>query len=130
MANGGRKFGAMHTAHRYREINCASCGEAFLAYGQRKMCPPCKKADRLSRRNAQKHAAQRAVKDAVRTGALVRQPCIRCTEEGRKQRGTSHGHHEDYSKPLEVIWLCPFHHVKRHEELAAGTGRYFNCRAA
>lgn len=28
-----------------------------------------------------------------------------------------HAHHEDYTKPLEVNWLCPLHHVERHLQL-------------
>ena len=28
-----------------------------------------------------------------------------------------HGHHPDYSKPLEVIWLCPLHHTQLHKKL-------------
>jgi hypothetical protein len=42
---------------------------------------------------------------ALETGGIVRGPCAVCgIEEGVE------GHHEDYSKPLEVKWLCPVHH--------------------
>ena len=27
-------------------------------------------------------------------------------------------HHEDYSKPLEVMWLCKKHHGERHRKYA------------
>lgn len=36
------------------------------------------------------------------------QPCVIC---GKK----AEGHHEDYAEPLEVIWLCRFHHSHRHQ---------------
>jgi hypothetical protein len=26
-------------------------------------------------------------------------------------------HHEDYSRPLDVVWLCPTHHKARHREM-------------
>lgn len=49
-------------------------------------------------------AAHGAVQSAIKTGRLVRQPCEVCG----KQR--TYAHHDDYSKLLEVRWLCPFHH--------------------
>lgn len=68
------------------------------------------------RRNAQVDgymAAHNAVARALKRGLLERQPCQMC--------GTTnhvHAHHDDYSLPLEVMWLCPVHHRARHEFLA------------
>lgn len=30
-----------------------------------------------------------------------------------------HGHHEDYKKPLEVVWVCFACHAIRHRRIAA-----------
>jgi hypothetical protein len=57
--------------------------------------------------NPDKKCAQEAVSAAVRAGRLVRQPCEKC---GAK----AHAHHDDYSKPLDVRWLCPKHHTEHH----------------
>lgn len=46
---------------------------------------------------------------ALRNGEIIRQPCSVC---GKKYR--VHGHHPDYSKPLDVIWLCRKHHKQIH----------------
>jgi uncharacterized protein (DUF983 family) len=45
---------------------------------------------------------------AIRIGKIEREPCEIC---GSK---ISHGHHEDYSKPFDVIWLCSKHHCWIH----------------
>jgi hypothetical protein len=58
-----------------------------------------------------KYAAHNAVNAAVRSGRLERQLCERCGSL------RVHAHHEDYSKPLEVMWLCPAHHKERHKEI-------------
>lgn len=42
---------------------------------------------------------------AIKNGELVRKPCVVCGNE------ISEIHHEDYSKPLDVIWLCDKHHA-------------------
>ena len=52
-----------------------------------------------------------AVARAIRNGSLFRLPCVRCGE------AKSVAHHEDYDKPLEVIWLCQPCHKQRHKEL-------------
>ncbi len=54
--------------------------------------------------------AQNALNNAVRDGRVEKMPCVVC---GKK----AHAHHEDYSLPLDVIWLCPRHHKARHKEL-------------
>ena len=55
--------------------------------------------------------AHSAVARAIRSGELVRQPCSRCNDS------KSVAHHEDYDKPLEVVWLCQPCHKQRHKEL-------------
>ncbi len=58
-------------------------------------------------KNAHKIRARRAVFSALRNGTMIRKNCLLCSN-------TAEAHHEDYSKPLDVIWLCKVHHEKRH----------------
>jgi hypothetical protein len=55
--------------------------------------------------------AHSSVARAIRRGELIRQPCCRCGSE------KTVAHHEDYEKPLEVVWLCQPCHKQRHKEL-------------
>lgn len=45
---------------------------------------------------------------AIRSGELVPEPCDVCG------RLPTEGHHDDYSKPLDVRWLCHKHHSEVH----------------
>lgn len=59
---------------------------------------------------AKQRAARQAVADAIRAGTLARGPCVVCGETDVQ------GHHEDYDKPLDVVWLCKFHHGVLHAD--------------
>jgi len=55
-------------------------------------------------KNPEKYRAHTAVGNAIRDGRLKRLPCEVCGEV------KAEAHHDDYSKPLDVRWLCFRHH--------------------
>jgi hypothetical protein len=61
-----------------------------------------------------KRDCEKTTKKAISDGTLVQQPCEKC---GKRK---SEAHHDDYSKPLDVHWLCRFHHRLRDAELRHG----------
>lgn len=52
--------------------------------------------------------AHSTIGNAIRLGKIKRQPCVVC------KATPADGHHEDYSKPWDVIWLCKPHHSRLH----------------
>lgn len=50
------------------------------------------------------------VNNAVRDGRLVREACEVCGAQ------PAEAHHDDYSKPLHVRWLCPLCHKGLHRQ--------------
>lgn len=50
--------------------------------------------------DSRRKKAHSAVFRAISKGDLLRQPCERCGEV------KAYAHHEDYDKPLDVVWLC------------------------
>lgn len=61
--------------------------------------------------NLEKQYAWNKVQRAIRDGKINRMPCQECGNP------KSDAHHQDYSKHLEVIWLCKICHVKLHQTL-------------
>ncbi len=63
-------------------------------------------------KNPHKVKAHKIVREAIKKGELKRGNCIVC---GSKK---TDGHHPDYTKPLEVMWLCRKHHKDEHWRLS------------
>jgi hypothetical protein len=62
------------------------------------------------RAHPEKHAARATAWRAIRSGAITPKPCEVCGAE------KVDAHHDDYSKPLEVRWLCRPHHQQHHRD--------------
>lgn len=60
----------------------------------------------------QRAAAKSEVAKALYSGELVRP--ARCSKCG--YAGHVDGHHRDYAKPLDVVWVCRSCHIKQHRE--------------
>jgi hypothetical protein len=46
----------------------------------------------------------------IKRGVINKQPCIKCNDI------ITEAHHEDYTKPLDVIWMCRACHLNHHEQ--------------
>ena len=61
-------------------------------------------------KNPEKYKAQTALNNAVRDGKVLKpSECHKC-----KSTLQIEGHHDDYSKPLDVDWMCSACHSRLH----------------
>ena len=71
-------------------------------------------------KNAVKKSASLLVNNRVRDGKLEKPDlCSVCGQKGRL-----HGHHDDYSLPLSVRWLCPQCHTNWHHKYGEGANAF------
>lgn len=105
----------------YQQHECKECVRARVRNNRRKNIDYYRAYDRergnrqdadyvrkYREANPEKWAAHIAVGNALRDGHLKKDPCFMCGSEKVE------GHHPDYSKPLDVIWLCPGCHKSIH----------------
>lgn len=63
-------------------------------------------------RHPEQWEANRLLNYAVQSGKITRPNiCSICNSECTPQ-----GHHSDYSKPLDVVWMCGPCHIKSHNK--------------
>ena len=62
------------------------------------------------KRNPKKYACHLAAQNALRLGIIKRMPCEVCGAEKADM------HHEDYSRPFDVRFLCRRHHKQLHSK--------------
>lgn len=103
-----------NAARRRREAR----REELQAYDRRRHQEPARKQAHREHvaayraRYPERHSARRAVARALKNGTLVRLPCEVCGSL------KTQAHHDDYSKPLEVTWLCFRDHRARHGQVS------------
>jgi len=99
---------------------CSACGgDLGDRYGKQRYCKSCHAA--FMRATRPKHSdlkpdaklkanARAYANEYMRRGKLVKKPCEQCGNPDSQK------HHEDYNKPLEVIWLCRKCHLEKHSK--------------
>lgn len=105
--------------HKLKTRPCAKCGKRHRRRNGNRLQAYCKKCHAAQMRDWRKTyplGEEERLRDICRSyanvykkrGKLVKKPCLEC---GSKK---SQMHHEDYSRPLDVMWLCRPCHMKRH----------------
>jgi hypothetical protein len=86
----------------------------YLEYERNRRQRPERKASkeafraRYEAKHPEKLAAKIILNHAIETGKLKKEVCAVCGANRVE------AHHEDYTKPLDVEWLCNMHHRQKH----------------
>lgn len=99
--------GSPEAKRRYYERNKAACKARAAAWNKAHPEVLTGVTTSWGKRNPEKKRAHNQVYRALRDGRLHREPCEVCGSTEKVQ-----AHHDDYSKPLDVRWLCSRHHAE------------------
>ena len=92
--------------NRANPENCRALNRKYLATEKGKAARA-RATLKYREKHKEKLAAHNAVTYALKTGVLKRHPCWVCGLNAQ-------AHHPDYSRPLDVVWLCDKHHKEAH----------------
>lgn len=100
----GKCKGQMDESRKGKYGYCKKCHAEYM----RKTRP---KHSQLPDEARLKANARSYANEYFKRGILKQKPCEICGDE------KSEKHHDDYTKPLEVKWLCRKHHLEHHQNL-------------
>lgn len=102
--------------HKKSEYYCSEKCAAIYQVTHEKEIPPFLSKWKIRKKKAiedpfieMRTRARRTTQNLVQTGKLEIKPCVVC---GNVE---VIAHHEDYSRPNDVIWICKIHHTAYHE---------------
>lgn len=102
----------MKSGYKVKARMCWNCGVVKLGTAARRYCSDTCRKDAWRKREDIYGRAHYLVNQAVKTGRLI--PAERCEHCGEAY-GRMQAHHDDYSKPLDVRWLCVICHKRTHD---------------
>lgn len=91
--------------NRERKEYIRKKNKAYLELNKEKII---KNKAKWAKENKHKVGAQIKVRLAIKSGTIKKEPCEIC---GKLK---VEAHHKDYTKPLDVTWLCNKHHNEEH----------------
>lgn len=104
-------------AKAWREANPERVREATKKWQRENMDLVVERSRKYRAADPERYRAHNRLSKAVSTGKIVKSTqCERCLKP--KTSRQLDGHHHDYSKALEVEWLCRQCHKDRHREEA------------
>lgn len=103
------------------KLTCSKCNSYLedTRVGKQRYCRKCHAAhmratrpkfSELSQPTKDRIKIRSKAQSAIKRGTIKREPCVICGKM------PSEAHHEDYSKPFKVVWLCKKHHAKIHKK--------------
>lgn len=91
---------------KHKQAYCKSCHAAWMRNNRPRHSD-------LEPEQRKKANARSYLNVYVRRGKILKQPCSICNA------AKAEAHHNDYTKPLEVIWYCRSCHLLLHKKNAA-----------
>ncbi len=93
----------------WKKINRLKCRDAEKRYNAKNPENKRRTVKKYVMIHPERERARLMVRGRIKNGLIKKQPCSMCGSAIRVQ-----AHHDDYSKPLEVRWLCIYHHNVVH----------------
>jgi hypothetical protein len=95
---------------------CSWCDAVIDNFKKKNYCKKCAAKYNREWRKEHPSTGEKKIRDnvrfktyyAIRSGKLIRKPCEVCAELKVE------AHHDDYTKPYDVRWLCGKHHKEHH----------------